>query len=89
MFARGQDLLNTLKVPERKSQTKYKEYLKRKEKLLRREESRTYGSVFNLSVWYWLFFLILITFYGLISSVSFWKLVLPKILGERKDATDL
>ena len=71
------NILKTLKVPERKSQTKYKEYLaKKKEKEIDR-----FGTPWNLSWKYWLFFIVIIALYFLISSVTFWKFVIAKVTG--------
>ena len=58
------NILKTLKVPERKSQTKYKEYLaKKKEKEIDR-----FGTPWNLSWKYWLLFIVIIALYFLISN---------------------
>ena len=71
------NILKTLKVPERKSQTKYKEYLaKKKEKEIDR-----FGTPWNLSWKYWLLFIVIIALYFLISSVTFWKFVIAKVTG--------
>ena len=71
------NILKTLKVPERKSQTKYKEYLaKKKEKEIDR-----FGTPWNLSWKYWLLFIVIIALYFLISSVTFWKFVITKVTG--------
>jgi hypothetical protein len=69
------NILQTLKVPERKSQTKYKAYLKKRKK----ENTRHFGSIWNLSWHHWLIFFVVAAFYITISSVTFWEYIISKL----------